>query len=240
MSVPPRPPEPVHRRLAARAPRWLHRRMLRFEARTVEELRQFAASLPAGARVLDAGAGECQHREYFGSARYTAVDLAIGDRTWDYSKIDAVADLEQLPFPDACFQAALNVVVLEHTQRPGQVLKEIGRVLEPGGRLLLIVPQEWGVHQSPHDYFRFTRHGLDLLLREAGFASFTIAPVGGFFTLVGRRLLDTVVFFMRGWRWLLFPFAAVLCGPAGLLAPFLDGLDGDKHTTLGYACIAVR
>lgn len=240
MSERPRPPEPMHRRLAARVPRWLHRLLLRFEARIASELQQFAGSLPQGARVLDAGAGECQYREYFGKARYTAIDLAIGDRTWDYSRIDAVADLEQLPFRDGCFQGAVNVVVLEHTKRPGQVLKEIGRVLEPGGRLLLIVPQEWGVHQIPHDYFRFTCHGLELLLREAGFTSFTIAPVGGFFTLLGRRLLDSVVFFMRGWRWLLFPVVAVLAGPPGLLLPFLDGLDRDQHTTLGYACIAVR
>jgi SAM-dependent methyltransferase len=240
MSGAPRPREPVHRRLAARVPRWLNRLLLRFEARIADELQQFARSLPDGARVLDAGAGECRYRGYFNRVRYTAVDLGIGDRSWDYSLVHAVADLEQLPFADGSFQAAVNVVVLEHTRRPGQVLQEIGRVLAPGGRLLLIVPQEWGMHQGPHDYFRFTRHGLEYLLREAGFASFTIAPIGGFFTLLGRRLLDTIVFTMHGWRWLLFPFVAVAAGPAGLMVPWFDGLDREKHTTLGYACLATR
>ena len=49
----------------------------------------FAASLPAGARVLDAGAGEVRHAPYFTRQRYCGVDLAVGDRTWNYSRLDA-------------------------------------------------------------------------------------------------------------------------------------------------------
>ncbi|MBI3666848.1 MAG: class I SAM-dependent methyltransferase [Acidobacteria bacterium] len=231
---------PWHRRLPALLPAWLHRRLLRFEAAIEDEVSSFARSLPPGTRVLDAGAGEGRYAHLFAGYRYVGVDLGVGDAAWDYSRLDARAALERLPFPDGAFGAALNIVVLEHTRDPGCVLAEIARVLEAGAPLLLVVPQEWGVHQAPHDYFRFTRHGLQWLLERAGFLEAAIDPVGGFFTLLGRRLLEAALFFRGGWRWLLFPLAAALAGPAGLLLPALDFLDREKHTTLGYICRARR
>ena len=59
----------------------------------------------------------------------------------------------------------------------------------------MIVPHEWEVHQSPHDYYRYTRHGMAYLLAKAGFAEYTIEPVGGYFRLISRRLLNGLQFF---------------------------------------------
>ena len=70
----------------------------------------FARALPAGARVLDAGAGEGQYAHHFARQRYCGVDLAVGDAAWDYSRLDAVADLTALPFRDGAFDAALHIV----------------------------------------------------------------------------------------------------------------------------------
>ena len=232
--------QPWHRRLAGGLPGWLRGRVLRFEAITAGRLKLFAQSLPPGAWVLDAGAGEARDAQHFAHCHYVAVDLGVGDAQWDYSQLDARADLVRLPFADGRFAAALNIVVLEHIQRPARVLAEIARVLHPGAPFLLVVPQEWGVHQAPHDYFRYTRHGLEWLLEQAGFEHFTIEPVGGFFTLLGRRMLDSVLFFQGGWRWLLFPFAVVLAGPIGLALPSLDFLDRGRETTLGYICLAKK
>lgn len=227
-----------HRRLVTLSPGWLRRRVLRFEAVIEDRVRLFGQSLPPGTRVLDAGAGEGQCARHFSHCRYVGVDLAVGDAAWDYSHLDARADLARLPFAEGSFGAALNIVVLEHTREPARVALELARVLEPGGSLLLVAPQEWGVHQAPHDYFRYTRHGLEWLLVEAGFDHLSIEPVGGFFTLLGRRLLDAVLYFQGGWRWLLFPVAAALAGPPGILLPWLDFLDPQKDSTLGYVCVA--
>jgi SAM-dependent methyltransferase len=166
------------------------------------------------------------------------VDLAVGEAAWDYSHLDAVADLARLPFADATFDAALNIVVLEHLPEPWRALEEIGRVLRPGAPLLVAAPQEWGVHQAPHDYFRYTHHGLQRLLERAGFCQIAIEPAGGFFTLLGRRLLDAVLYFQGGLRWLFFPLVALVAGVAGLLLPSLDFLDSNKDSTLGYLCRA--
>jgi len=221
-----------------RLPRWLRRLILRFEALIEDRVAEFARSLPAGTRVLDAGAGECRYAHEFTHCRYVAVDLAVGDADWDYSRLDTVADLARLPFPDSFFGAATNIVVLEHVREPRAVLAELNRVLVPGGHLLLAAPQEWGVHQAPHDYFRYTRPGLQWLLGEAGFTGVAIEAGGGFFTLLGRRLLDSILYFQGGWRWLLFLPAASLCGVLGVLLPLLDFLDPTRNTTLGYVCTA--
>jgi SAM-dependent methyltransferase len=230
---------PWHRRLVNALP-VLRRLILRTESAIDDLVRQFARSLPAGARLLDAGAGEGQHRRHFSHCRYIGVDLAVGEAAWDYSGLDACADLARLPFPDRSFAAALNAVVLEHVPEPAQVLAELARVLEPGGRLLLVAPQEWCVHQAPYDFYRYTRYGLEHLLARAGFADLRIEPLGGFFTLLGRRFLDAILYFQGGWRWLLFLPAAILFGPWGLLLPYLDFLDIRKDATLCYACLAQK
>lgn len=232
--------EPWYRRLISRVPRPIRGLVLRFEARIEESLEGFGGSLPPGSRVLDAGAGECQYAHLFSHCRYVAVDLGVGDAAWNYTRLDATADLSRLPFADGVFDAALNVVVLEHTREPLRVVAELARVLKPGAPLLLIAPQEWAVHQVPHDYFRYTRYGLAWLFQEAGLTVRSIEPVGGFFTLLGRRLLDGALFFQGGWRWLLFPPAAALAGPAGILVPWLDFLDRERNTTLGYVCVASK
>jgi SAM-dependent methyltransferase len=229
---------PWHRRLLTRIPPWLFRLVLRFEAAIEERVGDFAGSLPCGARVLDAGAGEGQYAHFFSHCRYAGVDLGVGEAAWDYSRLDARADLAALPFRNGAFDAALNVVVLEHTREPHRIVAELARVLRPGAPLLLVAPQQWAVHQAPHDYFRFTRHGLEWLLGQAGFDDLDIEPAGGFFTLLGRDLLEAVLYFQGGGRWLLFPLAAALAGPVGVALPWLDFLDGRKETTLGYICLA--
>lgn len=219
-----------------RLPRFLRRHLLHFECAIDDALGDFAATLPKGARILDAGAGEGRHAAYFEGRRYVGVDLAVGDSAWDYRKLDAIADLAALPFPSACFDACINIVTLEHLREPGAALGEMQRVLTPGGRLLLIAPHEWEVHQAPHDYFRYTRHGLAYLLEKTGFQEFDIQPVGGFFRLCARRMLNGLQFFRGIW----FPIGLIFFVPPALVLPWLDSLDRERNFTLGYICLAKK
>ncbi len=225
-----------HPRLQAVLPSFLRRYVLDFERRTTEAVNSFAAALPRGARVLDAGAGECPHAHSFKGMRYVAVDLACGDVLWDYKKLSAIADLSSLPFPQASFDAVLNIVTLEHVREPLAVVSEFARVLRPGGSLLMVVPQEWEVHQAPNDYFRYTRYGIRYLLERGGFGSVRVLAAGGFFRLLSRRLLNGLAFFRGGW---LIP-AAVLLVPPALILPAFDALDRERNFTLGYVCTARR
>jgi len=224
--------------IADRLPAWLSRYVLHFEAAIERAVCRFAAGLPAGARVFDAGAGQGRYAPYFARQRYCGVDLAVGDGAWDYSKLDAVADLACLPFASGCFDAAIHIVTLEHVREPGRVLQEIARTLAPRAPLLAIVPHEWEVHQAPHDYYRYTRYGMAYLLERAGMVEIEIHPIGGYFRLLARRLLNGLQFFAGGLRWIGFLPAALLLVPPALLIPALDFLDRDRNFTLGYICTA--
>lgn len=210
--------------------------VLHFESSIEAAAARFAASLPDGARVLDAGAGEAQYAHLFARHRYLAVDLAVGDATWNYRRLDCIADLQSLPLRTASCDACINIVTLEHVREPAQVICELGRVLKPGARLLLIVPHEWEVHQPPHDYFRYTCHGVRYLLDRAGFASVVVEPVGGFFRLLSRRLWNALQFFPGP----LMLVAAVFFAPPALLLPLFDSLDRERNFTLGYICTASK
>ena len=77
----------------------------------------------------------------------------MGDGSWNYSRLDAVADLGELPFRSGAFDAALHIVTIEHLREPGRALAEIARTLNAGASLLIAAPHEWEVHQAPHDYY---------------------------------------------------------------------------------------
>ena len=224
--------------LAYRLPRFLKRHILHFEVEIEDAVSRFAHSLPPLARVLDAGAGEGQYKRHFGKQRYCGIDLGVGDAGWNYRGLDAVGDLTALPFRDAVFHAAIHIVTIEHLREPGRALEEMGRTMSMGGLLLIAAPHEWEVHQAPHDYFRYTRYGLTYLLERAGFEVVELRPVGGYFRLLARRLLNGLQFFAGGARWLLFVPAALLLVPPAVVLPWLDFLDRDKNFTLGYMCIA--
>jgi SAM-dependent methyltransferase len=224
----------TYRAIERHLPRFLRRYILHFEAAIEDRIASFADNLNSGQRVLDAGAGEALHARYFSRQRYIAVDLAVGDAAWNYGKLDAIADLTALPFRAQCFDACINIVTLEHLREPACALREIERTLTQTGRLLLVAPHEWEVHQAPHDFYRYTRHGLEYLLSSVGFEDYTIEPVGGYFRLLARRLLNGLQFFPGP----LFFLAALFLVPPALVLPLFDSLDRERNFTLGYVCIA--
>lgn len=73
----------------------------------VNEFVKRAAAAAQGARVLDAGAGECVYKKYFADSTYVAADLAVGDAGWDYRKLDVISRLAHLPLADAAFDHVL-------------------------------------------------------------------------------------------------------------------------------------
>ncbi len=84
------------------------------------------------------------------------------------SRPDVFGDAGALPFPDDSVDAVLLLEVLEHLPDPRAALGEIARVLKPGGTLLLTMPFPYPVHDAPHDYQRYTPHGLEQGLEAVG------------------------------------------------------------------------
>jgi len=84
----------------------------------------------------------------------------------DYDNVDIVCDIHQLPFKDNSVDAVMNIAVLEHVKEPQAVVKEIYRVLKPGGRVLSVVPFVYPFHASPEDYQRYSLPGIEYLHRD--------------------------------------------------------------------------
>jgi SAM-dependent methyltransferase len=104
-------------------------------------------------RVLDAGCGNGRYtrfllREADPDALITAFDLSqrmlrrARARLRSPRVSHVAADLTRLPYPDAFFDAAVCGWVLEHLPDPVPGLRELARVLQPGGKLLLLVTED--------------------------------------------------------------------------------------------------
>lgn len=102
--------------------------------------------LTPAAAVLDAGAGRGlmypnTYREQVARMAGADVDPAVMDNT---NLTDAVvSDLGHLPYEDATFDVVFSKYVFEHLDRPLNVLRELRRVLKPGGHLLIHTPNRW-------------------------------------------------------------------------------------------------
>ena len=230
-----------------RLPEFLKRRVNPLEY-SIRAFVESASQETARSVVLDAGSGESRFAASFRRHLYVALDLGVGDPTWDYSKVGLMGDLLAIPLASETVDIVLSIQVLEHVVSPSKVLGEIHRVLKPGGTLYLTAPQGWHEHQSPHDYFRFTRDALRLLFLEAGFRDATIEPQGGYFHYLGHRLtyIPKVLFASRSGlrRVLLFPLECLSLGMFCCCLPvvcyYLDRLDSKREFTLGYQCVAVK
>ena len=158
-----------------------------------------AAPLARG-RLLDVGCGEKPYVDSFAPyvTEYVGVEhegaFSLTDAATREHKPDLYYDGHTLPFGDATFQTVLNVDVLEHTQDPARVVAEMGRVLEDGGVLILTAPFSFRIHEAPHDYFRFSPHGLRLLCERASLDVERIEPYGSLPSLIAHKVNSYLAF----------------------------------------------
>lgn len=147
----------------------------------------------ARGRLLDLG---CGHVPLYASyrphvAEVTCVDWA--NSLHDNPHLDRLVDLNgALPFGDASYDTVILSDVLEHLAEPLPLLREVARVLAPGGRLLLNLPFLYRIHEAPHDYARYTAYALRRFVQAAGLQVMELQPVGGslavFADLLGKHL----------------------------------------------------
>ncbi len=112
--------------------------------------------------------------------------------------VHVAADAHQLPFRDALFQRVECDAVLEHVRCPEQAMRELERVLAPGGYLHLVTPFCHPFHEYPMDYRRFTLDGLKELARGMEVVA------EGWRTGPAATLLLFTIEFWKGllpWRW---------------------------------------
>lgn len=155
--------------------------------------------VPAGFRILDAGAGEQRYKSFCSHLQYVSQDFGKyngkGDGTglqtgnWDISKLDIVSDITEIPEPDASFGAILCTEVFEHLPNPLLAIDEFSRLLKPGGILILTAPFCSLTHFAPyHFYSGFNKYFYETNLKLRSLDILEMQANGNYFEYMGQEV----------------------------------------------------
>lgn len=134
----------------------------------------------ARGRTLDAGAGDmsCAFLLKPRVQEYISMDIEPHNRE------TIQGDIQAMQFADQSFDTVFCCMVLEHVPYPDRAVQEMSRILRANGCVILVVPHLGYLHGEPHDYWRFTQHGIHHLAKQAGLAAEVIKSCGGFFSFI--------------------------------------------------------
>ena len=120
-------------------------------------------------KTLDVGCGKKPYERLFNSSEYIGMDIENPGHSHANENIDVYYDGGSFPFKNSVFDSVVVTEVLEHVFEPEEFIREMERVLKPGGHLLITVPLVWDEHEKPNDYGRYTSFGIKHLLEKGGF-----------------------------------------------------------------------
>jgi SAM-dependent methyltransferase len=176
---------------------------------------QYRTTLPllqrfARGRLIDLGCGDMPFCSFIITQVDTYDSLDLYPRTDHVTFVGDVQDLSMCT--DESYDTVICLEVLEHVKDPFRAVHEMGRILKPDGYLILSVPHLSRLHDEPHDYYRYTRHGLSYLLEQAGLESKVMEKRGGLFCFLGHQVstfilglvwsipvIEDIVWFLNSW-----------------------------------------
>jgi SAM-dependent methyltransferase len=124
-------------------------------------VREIVGARGTALAALDLGCGNGGNKRYLADLGVTNV---VGIDWWS-TGADALADAHRLPFRDASFDLVISTAVLEHCYFPHLVMREIHRVLRPGGSALMGASfwEKW----HGESFFHFTPNGIYAVCTQA-------------------------------------------------------------------------
>jgi SAM-dependent methyltransferase len=155
--------------------------------------------LPRESTILEVGCGDASFTRHLAefSPDVTALDISAAQIAQNAQQFPDIAFVQHdladpLPFADGSFNVIWCSEVLEHLFNPEFAMREMIRVMAPGGKLLVTVPYhgrlknllialfKWDEHFKPWDpHIRFfTRNTLERIAREAGFVQIESSTCG--------------------------------------------------------------
>lgn len=151
-------------------------------------------------------------------------------QTFDYDAstgAHVVGDIHAIPVSDNAYDATICSSVLEHVRDPLTAMKEMYRILKPGGYLFFYVPSIYPYHARKGHYpdvWRFFDDTIHILFDK--FSSYEVEKRGGYFLALS--------FFI--------PMQHKLRKILTLSATFLDKMfqTDKKNTTAGYYVFAIK
>jgi len=121
--------------------------------------------IPAGGRILSVGAGGALGR----AIQSYCESQSIYHRSLDIDperRPDIIGNISSVDLKSERFDCIFLIEVLEHIPEPHRAIENIYNNLENMGRVVASVPFLFPLHDTPGDYFRFTKFGLQHLFRK--------------------------------------------------------------------------
>lgn len=140
-------------------------------------------------KMLDFGCGSKPYRNLFNVNEYIGLDFENEGHPHTNEQIDVYYDGLTIPFPDKSFDCILCSEVFEHLFNLENTLKELNRVLKPGGYILITCPFVWNEHEKPYDYARYTLFALADLLERNNFEIIKKEKIGNFITTISQLII---------------------------------------------------
>ncbi len=170
--------------------------------------RQAMQRISQGRVILDVGGGT---RFMKGMKKFELLFAACDYKTLDVSADygpDVVGDIHAIPLSENSVDGVICRSVLEHVERPWDAVREIHRILKPGGLAFIQVPSIYPYHARKGvgaypDYWRFFEDSLRLMFRD--FSDIQIQKHGGWF-----QVMSNFMPLQAKMRWLLDPLAHML------------------------------
>jgi SAM-dependent methyltransferase len=196
---------------------FVHKVRSRLEAR---RLLRYCVGAPPGARILDIGCGDGFH--------LSLLD-AYGDPSWrlegidfDHRAVEAArdrglevhhGDLAESGLGADTYDVVYTLQTIEHVANPAGFLRDINRILKPGGRLVIVTDNNesidfslfknhyWGGYHFPRHWNLFNARSLGTLAEASGFEvsriETIVSPVNWVYSihnyLVGRQAPEWLV-----------------------------------------------
>lgn len=194
--------------------------------------------------VVDLGCGTSPYKENILKVAKEYIGVDWENSLHDQSNVDIFADLTKpLPIEDEYADTVVSFQVMEHLSEPNIFLREAFRILKKGGKILITVPFQWHINEEPHDYYRYTKNGLDHLFNEANFINIDIRANTGFWSTIVLKFNYHTARYVRGPKFIRF-FLITLLLPiwiiGQIIAPILDKFDPNELETASYTVVAEK
>lgn len=142
-------------------------------------------------------------RPIFHNKKYVGADIQEGPG------VDVILNLHSIDLPSESVGSVLVLDTLEHVAFPQQAIKEIYRILNKNGILIITSGMKMPIHNYPYDYWRFTPDGFKILLESfassfvdfAGEDDFPHTVVGvGFKSPISENILNEFIKKCKAWK----------------------------------------
>jgi SAM-dependent methyltransferase len=165
-------------------------------------------SIKKGQKLLEPGCGRGDFLAEFHKLGIdcSGLDLSLeaGKSLKDTEVRHANLEKDEFPYPNDCFDVIYHKSLLEHLQNPENFMKEVYRVLKPGGLLLSLVP-DW--ESNYKTYFDDYTHK----------TPFTFVSLRDIYLMFGFESVSVVKFRQLPIVWK-YPQLNILCD---IIAPFV-------------------